>query len=219
MWFCPVKAGTNLDNDPAKRAEPVWDPDAFPGSWRAVWQYSQARFVHDNLTLTAQENRAKQVVAGKAAARRPRFVSGPAGGYQLSQASIDRARKLAGLKGYVANIPADTMTAEDLIGCYHDLWHVEQSFRISKADLAANPFFARERDMIEAHLTIVFAALAIARVIQNRTGMTIRRVIRTLRPLRSATIRANGVTQTIPPVLDPTQQTLVDTIMGKLPRH
>jgi hypothetical protein len=47
------KMGKNIDNDPAKRFEPVWDPDTCPGSWRAVRQFSRKRFNHDNLTLTA----------------------------------------------------------------------------------------------------------------------------------------------------------------------
>jgi hypothetical protein len=55
------------------------------------------------------------------------------------------------------------MDAGEVIGSYHDLWHVEQSFHMSKTDLAARPMFARTRDAIEAHLTIVFTALAVAR--------------------------------------------------------
>jgi transposase len=214
------KMGKNIDNDPAKRFEPVWDPDTCPGSWRAVWQFSQKRFAHDNLTLTAQTNRAVQAVNGVKPARRPRFVAMTGKDtYRLDQAAIERARRLAGLKGYVTNMPAPIMQAQELIDHYHDLWHVEQSFRISKSDLQASPFFARKRDAIEAHLTIVFAALAIARTIQNRTGLTIRRVIRVLRPLRSATIRANGITQTIPPITDPDQQALINTLTTTPPRH
>jgi hypothetical protein len=45
--------------------------------------------------------------------------------------------------------------------------------------------FARTRDAIEAHLTIVFTALAISRTVQSRTGRSLRQVLRTLRPLRS----------------------------------
>jgi len=44
----------------------------------------------------------------------------------------------------------------------------------------------------------VFAALAIARTMQNRSGLALRRILRILRPLRSATIRVSGVTVTIP---------------------
>lgn len=64
-------------------------------------------------------------------------------------------------------------------------------------------------DAIEAHLTIVFTALAISRTIQNRTGLSIRRFLRHLKPLRSATIEINGVITTLPPAIDPdTQATL-----------
>ena len=104
------------------------------------------------------------------------------------------------------------MPAPELIEHYHDLWHVEQSFRMSKSDLGARPFFARRRDAIEAHLTITFAALTVARVIQHRAGKSIRHVIHALRPLRSAVITSNGITQTIPPAINPDQQTLIDAV-------
>jgi hypothetical protein len=51
----------------------------------------------------------------------------------LDQAGLDRARKLAGLKGYVTNIDAATMPAAEVIASYHDPWHVEQSFRAANA--------------------------------------------------------------------------------------
>ena len=54
------------------------------------------------------------------------------------------------------------MPAAEVIAKYHDLWHVERSFRMSKTDLRARPMFHHTRDAIEAHLTIVFTALAVA---------------------------------------------------------
>ena len=62
------------------------------------------------------------------------------------------------------------MSAAEVIGSYHDLWHIEQSFRMSKTDLRATPIFHRTRDAIEAHLTVVFTALAISRFMQDATG-------------------------------------------------
>jgi hypothetical protein len=59
--------------------------------------------------------------------------------------------------------------------------------------------FHRTRDSIEAHLTIVFTALAVARTAQTRTGLSIRKIVRSLRPLRSATIAINGAEQTFTP--------------------
>jgi hypothetical protein len=213
------KTGPNTDNDQLKRAEPVWDPAAHPTSWRALWAYSTKRAVRDNKTLTAQENRARAVIAGEKAARKPRFVKTAKTGLALDEAALARARRLAGLKGYVTNLDSTVMPAAEVIASYHDLWHVEQSFRMTKSDLAARPLFARTRDAIEAHLTIVFTALAVARVVQNRTGLSIRRVLRTLKPARSATIEINGVAQTIPPALGPDQTAILNALADPRPRH
>jgi len=213
------RRGRNTDNDPRELAEPVWDPETHPSSWRAIWQYSAKRFAHDNQTLNAQQARAQAIVDGEKAAHKPRFVKTVGERLALDEATLARARKVAGLKGYVTNMPATIMPAAEVIASYHDLWHVEASFRISKSDLAARPFFASTRDSIEAHLTIVFAALAISRTMQKRSGMAPRRILRTLRPLRSATIRVNGVTQTLPPVLTPEQQTLIYDLKNDNSRH
>jgi transposase len=94
------KTRRTIENDPQVKTEPVWDPAQHPGSWRAVWAYSAKRAARDNRTLTAQENRAKQVVAGEKAAKATRFVKTSNGDKTLDEASLKRARRLAGLKGY-----------------------------------------------------------------------------------------------------------------------
>jgi Transposase DDE domain len=213
------KKGRNKDNDPARRAEPAWGRKEHPKSWRAVWSFSARRFAHDNRTLTAQENRARDVISGAKSARTPRFVKNADGNPALDERALARARKLAGLKGYVTNLPVSVMFPGEVISRYHDLWHVEQSFRMSKTDLAARPMFVRRRDAIEAHLTIVFTALAVAREAQDRTGLAIRNVLRQLRPLRSATIAVNGAVQAFPPAIGPEQQEILDGLRnGRDPR-
>jgi transposase len=57
----------------------------------------------------------------------------------------------------------------------------EKSFRMSKSDLQAQPACHRKRDSIEAHLTIVFAGLAVSRWIDARTGWSIRKFIKSAR--------------------------------------
>ena len=109
------------------------------------------------------------------------------------------------------------MAPDEVIAKYHDLWNVERSFRMFKGDLSARPLFARRKDAIEAHLTIVFTALAVSREAQKRSGLAIRNVLRQLRPLRSATISINGATQDIPPAVDARCQGLIDAI--KAPSH
>jgi hypothetical protein len=214
-----AKAGHAGENSPALRAEPVWDRTVHGGSWRAVWAYSTKRAVRDGRTLTLQENKAKAVVAGEKAARTPRFVKTSNGARTLDEVSLARARRLVGLKGYVTNIPAHLMPANEVIGSYHELWHVEQSFRMSKTDLRARPMFHRTRDAIEAHLTIVFTALAVSREVQARTGLAIRNVIRQLRPLRSATLAINGTMQTFAPAIPADQQAILDALRGPKLTH
>ncbi len=196
-------------SDPKIKAEPVWDPELHAKSWRAVWAYSIKRAVRDNKTLTLQENTAKAVVAGEKTARVPRFVKNTTSGHVLDEASLARARKLVGLKGYVTNIPASIMPATEVIGSYHDLWHIEQSFRMSKTDLAARPMFHHTRDAIEAHLTIVFAALAVARYLQNATGLSIRKIVQTLRPIQQITVRIAGHEHAAADPITPTAQAIL----------
>jgi hypothetical protein len=213
------KNSRKIENDVTKKAEPVWDPRRHPASWRAVWAYSAKRAARDNKTLTIQENRAKEVIAGEKKAKTTRFVKNTNGKPILDQAGLKRARKLVGLKGYLTNIDAATMPAAEVIASYHDLWHVEQSFRMSKTDLRARPMFHHTRDAIEAHLTIVFTALAVSREAQNRTGLTIRNLVRQLRPLRSATIAINGATQTFPPALSDSHHKILLALKGPTVTH
>ena len=188
----PRHAGATSENDTHLRDEPVWAPQTHPKSWRAVWAYSSKRSARDNKTLTAQENRARAVVAGERPARKPRFVMIKGDAAVLNEKDLARARSLVGLKGYVTNIPADVMPASEVIASYHDLWRVEQSFRMSKSDLRARPIFHHERDAIEAHLTVVVTALAVARHLQELTGLSLKKIIRALRPLQEITVSIAG---------------------------
>jgi ABC-type proline/glycine betaine transport system permease subunit len=70
--------------------------------------------------------------------------------------------------------------------------------------------FHHTREAIEAHLTIVFTALAVAHAIQERTGLAIGNVIKKLRPLRTATIAINGVTETFPPEIPRPKRKILD---------
>ncbi|WP_159903022.1 IS1634 family transposase [Ornithinibacter aureus] len=199
-------------NDEKKRAEPVWDPGVHERSWRAVWAYSAKRAARDAKTLTLQENRAKAVIAGEKAARTPRFVTVKNGSRSLDETSLARARRVVGLKGYVTNIPATLMPAGEVIASYHELWHVEASFRMSKSDLRARPIFHHTRDAIEAHLTIVFAALAVARYLQDATGMSIKKIVNTLRPLQQVTVRIAGHEHLAHDPLTPAAESILDAL-------
>jgi hypothetical protein len=86
---------------------------------------------------------------------------------------------------------------------------VERSFRMTKSDLAARPVFHRLQDSIQAHLTVVFAALAISHEAQARTGLSINRILTTLRPLRSATVTIGSQQVTAQPRIPDDTRTLL----------
>jgi len=112
-----------------------------------------------------------------------------------------KTRGLAGLKGYTTNLPDPD--PEFVIGAYHQLWRIEKSFRMSKHDLRARPVYHHKRESIDAHLTIVFAALAVTRFIEVRTGWSIKRFVRTARRYRTVQIRVGQHTLTAEDPLPP----------------
>jgi hypothetical protein len=158
------------------------------------YQYRADRARRTLRGIDEQVTKAEQAVQGKTAVKRNRFIQLSGGTRSVNRELEAKARALAGLKGYVTNLrtcPDGTLvTAEFVIGAYHQLFEVEKSFRMSKHDLQARPIYHRKRDSIEAHLTVVFAALAVSRWIEHQTGWSIRRFVKTARRFRTIQIQA-----------------------------
>jgi hypothetical protein len=174
------------------------------------YQYKADRARRALRGIDEQVAKAEKAVAGKIPVKRNRFI-------QLagSQKSVNRdleakARALAGLKGYITNI-ADP-TPEFVIGAYHRLFRIEKSFRMAKSDLAARPIHAHTRDSIEAHLTIVFAALAVSRWIEDTTGWSIKKFVKTMRRYRTIEIQAGDHLITAADPLPADAHTALDAI-------
>jgi hypothetical protein len=182
---------------------------------RVVYEYSFKRSQHDNRAINKMIERAEAVAAGTRPLKKDRFVKITDAVKGVDWDLVERARYLAGLKGYVTNIDANTMDGQQVVAAYRELYQVERSFRMAKSDLAARPMFHRIRDSIEAHLTIVFAALAVSREAQARTGVSIKKIVQTLRPLRTATISLGHQQITAPPrIPDHAQAILHDLTEG-----
>jgi transposase len=79
-----------------------------------------------------------------------------------------------------------------VIDAYHQLWRIERSFRMSKHDLQARPIYHHLRESIEAHLSIVVAAMAVGHYIEAETGWSIKKFVRTTRRYRSVKIKAGN---------------------------
>jgi hypothetical protein len=160
------------------------------------YQYRHDRARRTLKGIDEQVKKAERAVAGKAPVKRNRFIALSGGTKSVNRALEEKARALAGIKGYVTNLPADTYDASFVIGAYHQLWRIEKSFRMSKHDLQARPIYHHTKDSIQAHLSVVFAALAVTKWIEDQTGWTIKKFVRTARRYRTIHIQAGQQTIT-----------------------
>jgi hypothetical protein len=158
------------------------------------YQYRAERARRSLHGIDEQVAKAERAVAGKTPVKRNRFIRLVGADKSVNRTLEAKARALAGWKGYTTNLATrpdgSPVTAEFVIEAYHRLFQIEASFRMSKHDLAARPIYHHKRESIEAHLSVVFAALAVGRLVEQRTGWSIRRFVRTARRYRTVQIRA-----------------------------
>jgi hypothetical protein len=158
------------------------------------YQYRADRARRTLRGIDEQIAKAQKAVDGKAPVKRNRFIALSGESKSIDRDLEAKARALAGWKGYTTNLI--DQTAEFVIDAYHRLWRIEKSFRMSKHDLQARPIYHHKRESIEAHLTIVFAAMAVTHWIETQTGWTIKQFVRTTRRYRTITIQAGQQTLT-----------------------
>lgn len=77
---------------------------------------------------------------------------------------LEKDAKWDGLKGYLTNTD---IPASQVYDAYHNLWHVEQAFRISKSKIEIRPMFHFTRRRIEAHVCICFVALKVYKELER----------------------------------------------------
>ncbi|HEX5906858.1 MAG TPA: hypothetical protein VFY56_07560 [Propionibacteriaceae bacterium] len=95
-------------------------PKTDPRKRTIFYQYRADRAKRTLKGIDQQIAKAEKVVAGQAAVNRNRFVQLTGGTKAVNRDLEDKARALAGLKGYVTNLEAPT--AEYVLGAYHQLW-------------------------------------------------------------------------------------------------
>ena len=66
------------------------------------------------------------------------------------------------------------MSNENVIKYYHQLWHVEQSFRMSKHDLQTRPIYHYNEESVRSHVLICFVALILQKYLELKTGLSLR---------------------------------------------
>jgi transposase len=82
----------------------------------------------------------------------------------LNQKAIDKDLQFA---GYNLLITSECeMNDKDIYETYHNLWRIEESFKIMKSDLDARPVFLQKQDTIKGHFLICYLVVLLERILQ-----------------------------------------------------
>ena len=83
---------------------------------------------------------------------------------ELNEKAIENAKKLA---GYNIIVTSETkMPALKIYAAYHNLWRIEESFRIMKSQLDARPVYLQKQETITGHFLICYLAVLLTRILQ-----------------------------------------------------
>ncbi len=58
------------------------------------------------------------------------------------------------------------MTDQDIYATYHNLWRIEESFKIMKSDLDARPVFVQKEETIKGHFLVCYLTVLLERIFQ-----------------------------------------------------
>ncbi len=87
---------------------------------------------------------------------------------RVNEEKLERESLWDGLHGVFTNIKAKDMDAQEILGQYHGLWQVEESFRITKHDLKVRPVFHWSAKRVQSHIAICFVAFSLIRFLQHK---------------------------------------------------
>ena len=85
----------------------------------------------------------------------------------INEDKIKKEKELAGYNLIVTseiNIPD-----KELYTTYHNLWRIEESFKVMKSDLDARPVYVQKEETIKGHFLICFLTVMLERILQFKT--------------------------------------------------
>lgn len=142
-----------------------------------ICSYSSTRFRKDKYEMEKQIERAKDVVQNPGKRKKLKFTKTNGQKTELNHKLIDKTKKLLGIKGYYTNLEEGKVSNKNIIDRYHELYRIEQAFRISKHDLQTRPIFHFKEQPIKLHLLICFMALVLSKHIELKTDVSIKKFV------------------------------------------
>lgn len=151
-----------------------------------VCDFSLKRYRKDKRDMDKHIKKAEGLVKDPAALKRTKFLKiGDQAAYQLNTELIEKYTRLLGIKGYYTNLGA-TVDDRTVISQYHNLWHVEQAFRVAKSDLRMRPMFHFKQETIKAHVLICFMTLAVSKYLEIKTATSLQQIIASFKRVTDA---------------------------------
>jgi hypothetical protein len=142
-----------------------------------ICSYSKLRASKDEYEMNKQIDKAKGLIQTPSKIKKVKFVRQENQQVELNEPLIAKTRKLIGIKGYYTNLPETTMDNKTVVTRYHELYKIEQAFRIAKSDLQTRPIFHFKEEPIKLHMLICFMAMVVSKHIELQTKDSIRKFI------------------------------------------
>lgn len=139
-----------------------------------ICSFSKKRYNKDKHEMNKQIEKAKTLLNEPSKVKRVKFVSSSDNTLTLNEKLVEKTTKLLGVKAYYTDISASITDNKTIIDRYHDLYKIEQAFRVSKTDLQTRPIFHFKEQPIQLHILICFMALVISKHIEISTSLSIR---------------------------------------------
>ena len=160
--------------------------DKFPyrvkqGDREGIVKLTEKRLVTYNPSLAAKKryeiNRMVEKAKALTASQAKRAEFGETGKYvnftdkdgekaaiSINQEAIDKDLMFA---GYNLLVTSETeMSDLDVYNTYHNLWRIEESFKVMKTDLDARPVFLQKETAIKGHFLICYLTVLLERILQ-----------------------------------------------------
>jgi hypothetical protein len=161
-----------------------------------ICSFSNARYRKDRYEMEKQILKAQNIIKSPSKSTKAKFVKAQNQKLSLNEDLINKNTKLLGVKGYYTDLDDQTLPNQRVIEMYHELYKVEQAFRVAKSDLETRPIFHFKEEPLKLHLLICFLALAISKHIEIKTGVSIKRFVTEAKKVADAKM-LNKLTQKV----------------------
>lgn len=152
-----------------------------------ICDFSRKRYVKDEKEMNKQIKKAEALIKKPTAVKRAKFIkNNDQASYEINQKLVEKTKLLLGIKGYYTNL--ESVDNKEVINHYHNLWRIEQAFRIAKNDLEMRPIFHFKEEPIKVHLIICFMALAVSKYMEIKTARALPQILKLFKKITDARI-------------------------------